>query len=59
MSPMRRTDHDFTGTTNGGYRFNVCGNTVKLCNQMPAPASKWRHQVQQSRRWHHAGDLAA
>ena len=44
MSPMRRTDHDFTGTTNGGYayRFNVCGNTVKLCNQMPAPASKWR-----------------
>ena len=44
MSPMRRTDHDFTGTTNGGYayRFNVCGNTVKLCNQLPAPASKWR-----------------
>ena len=30
---MTRTDHDYTGTTNGGYayRFNLCGNTVKLC----------------------------
>ena len=44
LSPMKRTDHDFTGTTTGGYtyRFNVCGNTVKLCNAQPAPASKWR-----------------
>ena len=44
LAPMFRNDHDFTGTTNGGYayRFNVCGNTVKLCNQQPAPASKWR-----------------
>lgn len=44
LTPMMKTDHDFTGTTNGGYayRFNVCGNTVKLCNAQPAPASKWR-----------------
>ena len=44
LSPMKREEHDFTGTTTGGYtyRFNVCGNTVKLCNAQPAPASKWR-----------------
>jgi len=44
LTPMKRDDHDFTGTTTGGYayRFNVCGNTVKLCNAQPAPASKWR-----------------
>jgi len=44
LREMHRLDHDYTGTTNGGYayRFNVCGNTVKLCNQQPAPASKWR-----------------
>jgi len=44
LTPMKRDDHDFTGTTTGGYayRFNVCGNTVKLCNSQPAPASKWR-----------------
>ena len=44
LSPMFQHDHDFTGTTTGGYayRFNVCGNTVKVCNQQPGPASKWR-----------------
>ena len=44
MTPMKHLDHDYTGTTNGGYayRFNVCGNTVKMCNAQPAPASKWR-----------------
>ena len=44
LSGMQRLDHDFTSTTAGGYayRFNVCGNTVKVCNQLPAPASKWR-----------------
>jgi len=44
LTPMKHDDHDYTGTTTGGYayRFNVCGNTVKLCNSQPAPASKWR-----------------
>ena len=44
LTPMKHLDHDYTGTTNGGYayRFNVCGNTVKMCNAQPAPASKWR-----------------
>jgi hypothetical protein len=41
---MRRTDHDYLGTTPGGYtyRFNVCAGTVKVCNRQAAPASKWR-----------------
>jgi len=41
---MRRTDHDYLGTTPGGYtyRFNVCSGTVKVCNRQAAPASKWR-----------------
>jgi len=44
LSPIRRLDHDFTGTTIGGYvyRLNVCGNTVKQCNSQDSPASKWR-----------------
>ena len=44
LSPMRRTDHDFTGTTAGGYayRFNICGDTVRTCGLQPSPASKWR-----------------
>jgi len=41
---MRRSDHDFLGTTPGGYtyRFNVCAGSVKVCNRQAAPASKWR-----------------
>ena len=44
LGGMLRTDHDFTGTTPGGYtyRFNVCGGTVKVCNGQQGPASKWR-----------------
>ena len=44
LEGMTRTEHDFTGTTPGGYtyRFNVCGGTVKVCNQQQAPSSKWR-----------------
>ena len=44
LTPMARTDHDYTGATTGGYtyRFNVCGNTNRLCNAQPAPAAKWR-----------------
>lgn len=44
LRPMKQLTHDFTGTTSGGYtyRFNVCENTVRLCNAQPAPASKWR-----------------
>jgi len=44
LAGMKRDDHDYTGTTPGGYtyRFNVCGGTVKVCNSQAAPASKWR-----------------
>ena len=37
LSPMKRTDHDFTGTTTGGYtyRFNVCGNTQSIPGSGP------------------------
>jgi len=44
LSAMAQTEHDFTGTTGGGYvyRFNVCKNTLKVCSDKPAPASKWR-----------------
>ena len=44
LSEMHRTDHDYTGSTVGGYayRFNVCGNTVRACGMQPSPASKWR-----------------
>ena len=44
LRPMKRADHDFSGTTPGGYtyRFNVCGGTVKVCNRVQAPANKWR-----------------
>ena len=44
LSKMQQLEHDYTGTTPGGYvyRFNACGNTVKVCNSVPAPASKWR-----------------
>ena len=44
LSPMRQTSHDFTSATAGGYtyRFNVCGDAVKVCNSQPAPAAKWR-----------------
>jgi hypothetical protein len=44
LTPMQQLEHDFTGSTTGGYiyRFNVCGNTIKVCNDMPSPASKWR-----------------
>ncbi|KAL3926825.1 MAG: hypothetical protein SGPRY_003117 [Prymnesium sp.] len=44
LDGMKRRDHDYTGTTPGGYtyRFNVCGGSVKVCNSQVAPASKWR-----------------
>ena len=44
LNGMKRTDHDYLGTTPGGYsyRFNVCAGTVKVCNRQSAPASKWR-----------------
>ena len=44
LTGMKRDDHDYTGTTPGGYtyRFNVCAGTVKVCNSQNAPASKWR-----------------
>jgi len=44
LSGMQANDHDYTGTTTGGYvyRFNICGNTNKVCTDKAAPASKWR-----------------
>jgi len=44
LTPMTQKEHDFTSATAGGYtyRFNVCGDTVKVCNSQPAPAAKWR-----------------
>jgi len=44
LNPMKQTSHDFTSATAGGYtyRFNVCGDAVKVCNSQPSPAAKWR-----------------
>lgn len=44
LANAKKAEKDFTDSTAGGftYQFQICGNTKKVCNKQPAPASKWR-----------------